>query len=169
MVMPQIFARDWHRSLFNQDLAQVWSLMTPDFRRVVAQAALGGNGRSADELDPIVDELAVAAPARSDLQQFYDVACSMLQVRCGISPDAVGAGMTTRVEAPSFEVVRLYVLEDLSIDMEGNHFLADGQTARALTLILSAEDDATWSMAGIGGVLAPGWSPTLVWEPSAEV
>ncbi|OUM45668.1 hypothetical protein [Arthrobacter sedimenti] len=168
MMLPQVFALQWHRALFEQDMAQVWSSMTTDFRRVVAQVALGKDPRPHGELDPIVDELSAAVPAREDLQQFFSAACSILQNSCRVSPDSVGAGTSTRIEAPAFEVVRLYMLEDLAIDAEGNYFLQPGHAARALTLVLSAEEDESWRMAGIGGVLIPGWPPTLDWESPAE-
>lgn len=106
MMLPQEFALDWHRALFEQDMAQVWSLMTPDFRRVVAQVALSKDQRSSAQLDSIVDELCAAAPTRKDLQQFYSAARSMLQNNCGGSPDAVTPGTTTRIEAPAYEVVQ---------------------------------------------------------------
>jgi hypothetical protein len=167
-MMPQMFALGWHRALFERDMAQVWSLMTPNFRRVVAQVALGRDQRSRAELDPIVDELSAAEPARENVQQFYRAACSVLQNSCGVPPDSVGARTSTRIKAPTFEVVRLYMLEDLAIDGEGNYFLQPGHAARALTLVLSPKENNFWRMAGIGGVLIPGWPPTLDWEPPAE-
>lgn len=169
MLTPQRFTLDWHQALFDEDMTQVWSLMTSDFRRVIAQVVLGGNQLSVAELDAIVEELAVAAPARSDLPQFYKAACSVLQNACVYTPDSVGVGSTTHIEAPAFEVVRLYVLEDLSVDDAGNYFLKPEGSARALTLIVSAAGDSSWLMAGIGGLREPGWPPTMVWEPPAVV
>lgn len=169
MTTPQKFTLDWHQSLFDQDMSQVWSLMTAEFRRVIAQVVLGANQRPVAELDAIVDELAVVAPTRSDLPQFYKAACTVLQNACVYPPGTIGAGSTTHIEAPAFEVVRLYVLEDLSVDDQGNHFLEPDGSARALTLIVASAEDASWLMAGIGGLREPGWPPTMVWEPPTEV
>lgn len=41
MVTAQDFAQSWHQRLFAGDMPQTWHLMTDDFRRVVAQTALG--------------------------------------------------------------------------------------------------------------------------------
>lgn len=169
MLIPQKFTLDWHQSLFDEDMARTWSLMTEDFRRVIAQVVLGANQLPVAELDAIVEELAVAAPARSDLPQFYKAACTVLQNACVYAPGSLGAGSTTHIEAPAFEIVRLYVLADLSVDDEGIHFLEPDGSARALTLIVAAAEDASWRMAGIGGLREPGWPPTMVWEPPTEV
>lgn len=169
MTTPQQFTVDWHRSLFDEDMARVWSLMTTDFRRVIAQVVLSANHLPVAELDAIVEELAVPVPRRSDLPQFYTAACTVLQNACVYAPGSLGAGSTTHIEAPAFEVVRLYVLKDLSVNDEGHHFLEPEKSARALTLIISAEEGGSWRMAGIGGLREPGWPPTMVWEPPAEV
>lgn len=149
-------------------MPETWRLMTPEFRRVVAQVALGKARSLGGPVDVAVEALSEESPARGDLQEFFDAACIILQRACVVRPEAVGAGVTTRIEAPAFEVVRLYLLEDLPVDADGTHYLPPGESARALTLVITA-GAGTWSVAGIGRVMAPGWPPTVDWEPPGEV
>lgn len=77
--------------------------------------------------------------------------------------------MTSRVEAPAYEVVRLYVLDDLALDAVGRPYRPSAASARALTLITNMEESDSWRMAGVGGVMKPGWPPAMIWEPPSEV
>lgn len=82
----------------------------------------------------------------------------------------MGAGQTARFEAPAYETVRLWVLEDLAVDLDtGERYLPDKASARATGLIASLEEPGTWRMAGLGAVLSPGWPPTALWEPPPQV
>lgn len=169
MVTAQDFAQNWHRLLLQQNLRQAWALMTEDFRRVVAQVALEKARERGENVDAAVADLSEAAPPRADVHEFFSAAGTILQNSRVASPDLVGAGATTRVEAPAYEVVRLYALEDLFIDADGHRYLPPEESARALTLIATAQESGSWRMAGIGRVMAPGWPPTVLWEPPAEV
>lgn len=169
MVTAQEFAQTWHRALFEEDMTQTWQGMTMEFRRVVAQVALGKAEARGEDVHATVEALSEAVPARADVREFFGAACTILQRACVAHPDAVGAGVTTRVEAPAYEVVRLYVLDDLSTDADGHRYLPPGESARALTLIASAEPSTSWRMAGIGRVMTTGWPPTVLWEPPPEV
>ena len=150
-------------------MTQTWQGMTEDFRRVVAQVALGKVAERGGDVDVAVEALSRAAPARTDAREFFGAAYTILRRACVAHPDSVGAGAATRVEAPAYEVVRLYALEDLSTDAEGHRYLAPGESAKALTLIVSAFESTSWRMAGVGRVMAPGWPPTVLWEPPSEV
>lgn len=165
MVTAQEFAHNWHRMVFEQDMTEAWRLMTEDFRRVIVQVTLAPSKRTSERLNRIVEDLSEPSPTRTDIREFFTAAGTILRNACTVPPGAVGAGATTRVEAPTYEVVRLYVLEDLVVDDEGNHYLPHGESARALTLIVAAENDGSWHLAGIGSVMTPGWPPTLAWEP----
>ena len=169
MVAVQEFAQAWHRLVFDQDIPEVWRLMDEDFRRVVAQTALGPAHERGEAVDLVVEDLSVAEPQRSEVDEFFGVACRMLQEACVAPPGLVGPGQTVRFEAPALEVVRLYLLRDLAIDPSGARYLPDGQSARALTLIASVHESGALRMAGVGRVMAPGWPPTVLWEPPAEV
>ena len=169
MVSAQEFAQSWHRSLFENDMNHTWRLMTEDFRRVVAQVALGKAREHGQNVDAIVEALSSESPERGDLSEFHAAAGAILQNACVVPPALVGAGITARVEAPAFEVVRLYVLEDLSVDEHGYRYLPPDASARALTLITLADNIGSWEMAGIGSVMSPGWPPTVAWEPPATV
>jgi hypothetical protein len=169
MVSAQEFAQSWHGTLFEQDMNQTWRLMTEDFRRVVAQIALGKARERGENVDAVLDDLSSACPERGDLKEFFGAASAIMQKACVVPPDLVGAGITARVEAPAYEVVRLYVLEDLAVDEVGHRYLPSEASARALTLITCAEKFGSWRMAGIGAVMTPGWPPTVAWEPPATV
>lgn len=169
MMSPQAFAVNWHRLLFAGDMPATWRLMTEDFRRVIAQVALGKARAAGDDVDPVVEGLAVAAPTQPYVGDLFQAARQIMQRACVVAPDQVGAGVTTRFEAPAYEVVRLWVLEDLEVDAHGERYLPDGARAMGLTLIARVEEPGTWRMAGIGNVSSPGWPPTVLWEPAHEV
>lgn len=168
-VTPQEFALAWHRLLFDQDIVRAWQLMTGDFRRVVAHVALGQEKARGVDIDETAEALSQAVPASDDMHEFLDAAHTILRNACVVSPDSVGAGATTCLEAPAYEVVRLYVLEDLFLDPLGTRHLAPGESARALTLITTSHGNGSWRMAGIGRIMAPAWPPTVFWEPPTEV
>lgn len=169
MTFPQEFAQTWHRLLFDGEMEGAWRLMTQDFRRVVAQVALGTVREGGANVDAKVDELSNPEPALADFGEFLSAVRTILQNACGAAPEALGPGATTRVEAPAYEVVRLYALDDLSTDVHGRLYLPSGELARALTLIVASEGSGGWRMAGVGAVMAPGWPPTILWEPVPEV
>lgn len=169
MLSVQEFAQGWHRLLFAEEMPQVWSLMDAEFRRVVAQVALASARERGEPVDLLVDLLSAAEPQHPDVPGFFKVACRILQDACVVEPSLVGPGQTVRFEAPGFEVVRLYLLRDLAIDRHGERYLPDGESARALTLIVSVSDLGTWRVAGVGRVMAPGTPPTVFWEPGTNV
>lgn len=169
MTTAHEFAQSWHRALFDGNMGLAWRLMTEDFRRVIAQVALQEAWRNGEDVDPLVEELAPAAPARADLQHFFDAACALLKNACGAPPDMVVPGATIRIEAPTYEVVRLYMREDLTVDGAGTPYLRAGEAARAITLIVAADELGTWRMAGVGAVMSPGWPPKVSWSPPAEI
>lgn len=147
----------------------MWRLMTKDFRRVVAYAAVDEEQSRFEGRHAIVEMLAEPSPQRADTQVFFSVACRILQDACVVGPELVDAGTTTRIEAPAYEIVRLYMLEDLVTDAEGNPYLPSGESARALTLITNAEGTDSLRIAGVGRVMVPGPPPTVYWEPPAQV
>ncbi len=150
-------------------MSEAWHLMTEDFRRVVAQTSLGKARQSGQSVDATVAALAVSSPKVENPRDFFSAASTILQNACGIPPNLVRAGETARVEAPAYEVVRLYMLEDLAVDEQGDRYLPPDASARALTLITTAEEYGSWRMAGIGAVMSPGWPPTVSWEPPPQV
>ena len=171
MVTTHEFAQNWHRTLFDHDMSQAWQLLTEDFRRVVTYTAIGDETEQArpEDTEAIVEMLSEPSPQHPDTQKFFRIACRILQDACVVQPEMVAPGQTIRIEAPAYEVVRLYMLEDLASDTEGNPYLPPGQSARALTLITSTEEDGSMRIAGIGKVMAPGRPPTVYWEPPAQV
>lgn len=82
-----------------------------------------------------------------------------IQRACGVAPGGVAVGVTTGFEAPAYEVVRLYVLDDLAVDAGRERYLPAGGSVSALTLIASVEEPGIWRMAGVGRVMAPGMAP----------
>ncbi len=170
MMSVHDFAVNWHRLLFEGHMPETWRLMTDDFRRVVAQSALSQRHAAGQEVDWIVEELAVPEPTHDDVGEFWDAARAILQRSCGFPPDQVGAGQTARFEAPAYETVRLWVLEDLAVDLDtGELYLPDKASARAIGLIASFEEPGTWRIAGLEAVMVPGWPPTVLWEPPPQV
>lgn len=146
----------------------MWPLMSSSFRLAVAQTVLGRASMPQPRLNEIAADLSLPVPTRQDVSEFYQAAQTVLQRACGVSPDLVAPGTTTRIEAPSYEVVRLYLLTDLSTDKNGLTFLPPGKSAGALTLITTIETDDAWLMAGVGAVMAPGWPPTVAWTPPSQ-
>lgn len=169
MTSAQGFAEAWHRLIFAQGMSEAWRLMTEDFRRVVAQTAMNSARERGEHVDATVEALSKASPKAEYVHDFYDAASKILQNACTVEPSMVKAGKTVRVEAPAYEVVRLYVLEDLAVDERGERYLPPETSARALTLIVTAEEYGSWRMAGIGAVLSPGWPPTVLWQPEHQV
>lgn len=168
MANAQELAVKWHRLVFDRDMVQAWGMMTDDFRRVIAYGLIDGDQLSAEEVDALVEALSEAHPSHVNSQAFFNLASDFLQKACAVGPESVGIGETVRFEAPAYEVVRLYVIEDLETDAAGGRYLPSGRQARALTLITSAEGPGP-QVAGVGWVMKPGRPPTVYWEPSAEV
>lgn len=169
MANAQELAVKWHRLVFDRDMVQAWGMMTDDFRRVIAYGLIDGGQLSAEEVDALVEALSEAHPSHVNSQAFFNVASDFLQKACAVGPESVGIGETVRFEAPAYEVVRLYVIEDLETDAAGRRYLPSGRQARALTLITSAEGPGPAQVAGVGWVMKPGRPPTVYWDPSAEV
>lgn len=159
----------WHRLVFERDMVQAWGMMTDDFRRVMADGLIDGDQLRSEDKDALVEALSVPYPSHENSRAFFNVACDYLQKACEVGPESVGVGNSVRFEAPAYEVVRLYVIEDLETDTAGGHHLPPGKRARALTLITSAEGPGPVQVAGIGLVMKPGRPPTVYWEPPAEV
>lgn len=83
MFAVQEFAQVWHRLLFDHEMPDVWGLMAEDFRRVVAQTALGPAFERGEAADTMVEDFSSATPQRPDIDEFFKVACRMLQEACG--------------------------------------------------------------------------------------
>lgn len=104
---------------------------------MVAQVALGKHHDAGQDVDGIVEVLAVPEPTYEVVEEFFEAARQIMQRSCGIPPDQVGAGRTTRFEAPAYEVVRLWVLEDLAVGPDGERYLPDQAWARGISLVVA--------------------------------
>lgn len=96
MVAVQEFAQAWHRLVFDNEIAEAWRQMEGDFRRVVAQTALGAARARGEAVDLVVEDLAVAEPQRPDVDEFFAVAGRMLEEACVAPPELVWPGRTVR-------------------------------------------------------------------------
>jgi hypothetical protein len=164
---PSRVAREWVEAIKAQRSDQVWRLMDPDFRLVMAQRWIMHNPEVLQ--DPTVSGLDRDAFAH-DLASEYPTHplwphCGRVMLReitqaCGgLEQERLGIGVRPRPIALDLELVRLFPLAELDRDESGQYYFAAGAQAINLSIILRHRE-SVWLAAGMGEYLYhPGWPP----------
>lgn len=164
---PGRAAVEWLEAVNAQAADRVWRLMDPDFRLVMVQAwinenetvlpdpAVGGLDR-----EDFARALASERPTHPLWPHCASVTLREITQACGgFEQRELGIGARPRPIGPDLELVRLFPLDEMGRDEQGQHYFAPGTSVLTLSIICRRRE-ARWLVAGIGAFLGyPGWPP----------
>jgi hypothetical protein len=164
---PGRVAREWVEAIKAQRPDQVWRLMDPDFRLVMAQRWIIHNQEVLQDptvlgldRDTFAHELALERPTHPLWLHCGRVMLHEITQACGgLEQERLGIGVRPRPIALNLELVRLFPLDEVDRDEAGEYYFAAGAQVINLSVILRHRE-SRWLAAGLGEHLYhPGWPP----------
>jgi hypothetical protein len=163
-----LLAIQWVEAVRRRDASVVWEMTDPRFRLALAQMWIWNNREAVDQQirgerisrDELADQLASASPQHPLWAHCARVSMRTISEAAGDLDRELGPGTRPRLIGPDLEIIRLFPLDELPVDENGNKIFPPGMEVEALTLIMRFADDQ-WKVGGIGEYLThPGWPPT---------
>jgi hypothetical protein len=116
---PFNFALQWGQAVADDNAAEVWRQMTPDFRLSLVQLWLTHNPRALSDpsarslnRDELAQYLAVEEPQHVLFRHAARVSLRDLRNSFGVDTTEIGPGTRPRPIGPDLELVRLFYLPD---------------------------------------------------------
>lgn len=163
---PARRALEWVGALRSGDFSAVWAGLDSDFRLALVQGWIVRNPAVLRRPEASLgrDQLARDLSTEDPQHRLWPHCRRVLErelvgATAGVADHELAPGTRPRPMAPGLELIRLFPVDLLPRDAEGQPFFAAGQVVMSLSLITS-HGQAGWVVAGIGeGVLRPGWPP----------